>query len=159
MTVDKNVNQLDYFKKSVGIKQNIKNGEIDYFKNILIFFFLLVGLFIIINLIASDENIPIKPEPVEPVKAKPIKPEPIKPKPIKPESVKPKPVKPVKPVPKPIKPKPVKPKPFEPKPIEPPKVVKEKKLKDVIKEYKTKSPFDFCWHREKETNDDSCYFF
>ena len=156
MTVDKNFNQLDYFKKSVGIKQNIKNGEIDYFKNILIFFFLLVGLFIIINLIASDENIPIKPEPVEPVKAKPIKPKPIKPKPIKPE-----PVEPVKPVPESVKPKPVKPvpKPVKPKPIEPPKVVKEKKLKDVIKEYKTKSPYDFCWYREKETNDDSCYFF
>jgi hypothetical protein len=147
MTVDKNFNQLDNFKKSVGIKQNIKNGEIDYFKNILIFFFLLVGLFIIINLIASDENIPIKPvEPVKDVKPKPIKPKPIKPKPIKPESVKPKPVKPV-------------PKPVKPKPIEPPKVVKEKKLKDVIKEYKTKSPYDFCWYREKETNDDSCYFF
>ena len=56
------------------------------------------------------------------------------------------------PVPKPL-PKPV------PKPIEPPKVVKEKKLKDVIKEYKTKSPYEFCWFREKETNDDSCYFF
>ena len=141
MTVKTIFEQLDILKKSKcnkkseGIKQN-KVGEIDYFKNFLILFFLLVAFFIIINLITSDENIPeVPPKPLRKI------PDQIA------ENLKEKPVE-LKPVTKPV-----------PKPTEPPKVVKEKKLKDVIKEYKTKSPYDFCWYREKETNDDSCYFF
>tara|TARA_B110000046_G_C12945229_1_gene377673 strand:+ start:704 stop:1132 length:429 start_codon:yes stop_codon:yes gene_type:complete len=142
MTVKNIFEQIDKLKKSKcnkkseGIKQNIKVGEIDYFKNFLILFFLLVAFFIIINLITSDENIP--EEPPKPLRKIPDQIA---------ENLKEKPVE-LKPVTKPV-----------PKPTEPPKVVKEKKLKDVIKEYKTKSPYEFCWLREKETNDDSCYFF
>ena len=171
MTVKTIFKQLDYLenlhcnKKSKGIIQN-KVGEINYFKNFLILFFLLVGFFIIVNLITSDENIPEEPpKPLRKVPSrkvpdqiaenlKDLKEKPAELKPVTKPVPKPKPVPLPKPVPKPLpKPKP------KPKPIEPPKVVKEKKLKDVIKEYKTKSPYEFCWFREKETNDDSCYFF
>ena len=107
MTVKNIFEQIDILKKSKcnkkskDIKQNIKVGEIDYFKNFLILFFLLVAFFIIINLITSDENIP--EEPPKPLRKLPLRkvPDQIA------ENLKEKPVE-LKPVTKPVpKPKPV----------------------------------------------------